>query len=126
MAAIRGTNTSIEITLRRELWAAGVRYRIHDRRLPGIPDMVVARAKLAVFVHGCFWHGCPKHYRAPLTNKEYWKAKLQHNRRRDRSVRAQLRKMTWKVVVVWECRIRDDPRAAASPILKVLESSGRR
>jgi DNA mismatch endonuclease (patch repair protein) len=105
MRRIRGKDTKPEIAIRHGLHALGFRFRIHDKRLPGKPDIVFGRNKIAVQVRGCFWHGhnCIDG-RIPKSRAEYWIPKLTGNRSRDlRSDRA-LRKAGWKVVVVWECQ----------------------
>ncbi len=105
MARIRGKDTQPEMKVRRALWAAGLRYRLHDKRLPGHPDLVFPGRRTVVFVHGCFWHcheGC-SNFRVPKTRTEWWAAKLARNKARDADVRAQLKAMGWDVVVIWEC-----------------------
>ena len=100
------------IALMREHGITGWR---HNAPLFGKPDFVFRAAKLAVFVDGCFWHGCPRHYRAPTTSGKFWKEKVERNRRRDRDVTRTLRKAGWRVLRVWECaftRTRS-PRTAA-------------
>lgn len=105
MARIRGKDTQPEMKVRRACWAAGLRYRLHDKRLPGHPDLVFPGRRTVVFVHGCFWHcheGC-SNFRIPKTRTEWWAAKLARNKARDADVRAQLKAMGWDVVVIWEC-----------------------
>ncbi|MDI6750597.1 MAG: very short patch repair endonuclease [Rhodocyclaceae bacterium] len=105
MARIRGKDTQPEMKVRRALWAAGLRYRLHYKRLPGHPDLVFPGRRTVVFVHGCFWHcheGC-SNFRVPKTRTEWWAAKLARNKARDADVRAQLKAMGWDVVVIWEC-----------------------
>jgi DNA mismatch endonuclease (patch repair protein) len=99
----------LEVRFRRALWSEGVRgYRL-NRRLPGRPDLTFGRAKLAVFVHGCFWHQCPKgHLPAPKANAEFWQAKFSENRRRDERAVASLTSMGWRVMTVWECDVREN------------------
>lgn len=101
MARVRRSGTRAEWALRRSLWAAGLRYRL-GMKLPGSPDLVFVRAHLAVFVDGCFWHGCPDHYRAPVGNAAFWAAKLQANRARDERVDRELAATGWRVERVWE------------------------
>lgn len=105
MARVRQRDTAPEVSLRRALWAAGLRYRLHDKRLPGTPDIVFARARLAVFVHGCFWHchGCERSQRLPKANADFWRTKLARNVERDAEVQRRLRDLGWRTVVVWEC-----------------------
>jgi DNA mismatch endonuclease (patch repair protein) len=115
MAANKGQDTSIELLLRKELFSRGLRYRIHDRSLPGSPDIVFRRAKLAVFVDGDFWHG----YRFPQWQhklKDFWKKKIADNRVRDARNHARLRRRGWKVIRVWEHEVRSDLVAAANKI----------
>ena len=109
MARIRGKDSLAEMTVRRAFWAAGLRYRLHDKRLPGHPDLVFFGRRAVVFVHGCFWHcheGC-SNFRIPKTRTEWWAAKLSRNKARDADVSVQLKAMGWDVVVIWECEVND-------------------
>jgi DNA mismatch endonuclease, patch repair protein len=111
MAAIRSTDTRPEKTLRTELFRAGLRYRLHVSDLPGRPDLVFARHKAVVFVHGCFFHAhdC-RYFKWPATNVAFWKTKIEGNRARDvRNVEA-LRAEGWRIFVVWECELRQKER----------------
>lgn len=107
MRGVRRKDTAPEMKLRRALWAKGLRYRLHRRALPGTPDVVFVGAKLAVFVHGCFWHGhdCAKSRHAPKTNVAYWAAKVAKNRDRDATAIAALSASGWRMRVVWECEL---------------------
>ncbi|MBR1284057.1 DNA mismatch endonuclease Vsr [Bradyrhizobium sp. AUGA SZCCT0177] len=108
MAAVRQKGTEPELNLRRALHRAGLRYRLHRRDLPGTPDIVIAPSRVAVFVHGCFWHrhaGCPK-TTTPATRAEFWLDKFEKNVARDRRAQASLRAAGWKVFVVWECEVK--------------------
>jgi DNA mismatch endonuclease, patch repair protein len=108
MAGIRGVNTAPEINLRHALHAAGFRYRIHAKELPGRPDLVFPRFRVVVFVHGCFWHrhaGC-KWATTPSTNTAFWEEKLNRNMARDARDIGRLQKLGWRVAVVWECAMR--------------------
>lgn len=123
MSRIRGKDTLPELAVRRAFWAAGLRYRLHDRRLPGNPDLVFTRQRTVVFVHGCFWHcheGC-SNFRIPKTRSEWWAAKLARNRARDEEVRVVLVAAGWRVVVIWECEVADQDRLAA--LIDRLKSS---
>ena len=104
MATVRGKNTKPELAVRSALFAAGYRYRLHRRDLPGSPDIVLPRYRVAVFVHGCFWHShdCPRGQR-PASNVEFWSAKLDGNLARDRANRAALEAAGWAVAVIWQC-----------------------
>ena len=101
MARVRGKNTSPEIAVRKALWAAGLRYRLH-RKLPGTPDLAFVGVRVAVFVDGCFWHGCPQHYSSPSTRPEFWAAKLRRNVLRDQRVDAELADQRWTALRFWE------------------------
>ncbi|ACG78841.1 patch repair protein [Phenylobacterium zucineum HLK1] len=111
MAAIRAANTKPEMLVRRGLHAHGLRYRLHDRGLPGTPDLVFRSARVAVFVHGCFWHGhdCSLGVR-PRTNADFWTAKINRNRERDEAAEAALLMLGWRVATVWECALRGRER----------------
>ena len=105
MRANRGVDTGPEIRLRSLVHKAGLRYAIDVRPEPDInrrADIVFRAAKVAVFVNGCFWHGCPKHYSAPKSNKRYWSAKVRRNRERDAETRVLLKRRGWRVLVFWE------------------------
>lgn len=108
MALIRGRNTKPEVRVRRALHAAGLRYRLHVKNMPGKPDLVLSSRRIAVFVHGCFWHQHPdplcKLARMPKSRLEFWRPKLEGNRIRDEKLRRELETSGWKVVEVWECQ----------------------
>ncbi len=115
MSRIKGRDTGPEMVVRRALHAAGLRYRLHAKTLPGKPDLVFAGARAVVFVHGCFWHmhRCKYGKPAPATNKTFWAEKRLGNVERDKRNRAALRKEGWKVFEIWECRLRDEARLKA-------------
>jgi DNA mismatch endonuclease (patch repair protein) len=101
--------------VRKALWALGARYRLHRKDLPGSPDIVLPGRKLALFVHGCFWHGhdCARGARVPKANREYWTAKVARNRARDARVQAELAAAGWRAETVWECELKDEPALQA-------------
>ncbi|MES3013874.1 MAG: DNA mismatch endonuclease Vsr [Pseudomonadota bacterium] len=106
MAGIGGKNTRPEMAVRQHLFAAGFRYRLHRRDLPGRPDIVLPKYKTVIFVHGCFWHrhtGC-RFAAVPATNAQFWREKLDGNVERDRRSARALRAAGWRVLRVWECR----------------------
>lgn len=119
MGRVRTKGTAAELALRKELWRRGLRYRLH-LPLPGRPDLAFEREKVAVFVDGCFWHGCPRHYTAPATNPEFWKEKLHRNRQRDRNVDHALATDGWRVVRLWEHELEDDLDMAANRVISAL------
>lgn len=107
MSRVKSKNTKPEIRLRRALWAEGLRYRL-QHKLPGKPDLVFVSGRLAVFVDGCFWHGCPDHATKPKTNEGFWAAKLRENIERDQRVNCQLWGMGWNVLRVWQHDVEKD------------------
>jgi DNA mismatch endonuclease, patch repair protein len=117
MSGIRGKHTKPEILVRKALHAAGYRFRLHRKDLPGAPDVVLPGRKVAIFAHGCFWHmhaGC-KNARMPTTRPDFWRQKLQANVDRDRRAVEDLRSMGWRVLIVWECGTRDPAIIANLP-----------
>jgi DNA mismatch endonuclease, patch repair protein len=108
MSAVHSKDTSIELLVRRYLWSNGIRYRLHPKNLPGKPDIVIPKWKIAIFVHGCFWHGhenCSLG-RLPKTRVEYWREKIEKNKIRDRHVIEKLEAEGWRCIVVWHCQLR--------------------
>lgn len=102
MASVGSRDTGPEMRVRRALHAAGLRFRTHAKDLPGKPDVLLPGRGIAVFIHGCFWHGCPRHYREPGSNASFWRAKIARNRQRDARVARELRRQGWSVLVVWQ------------------------
>ena len=107
MAKVRGKDTAPELRVRRIAHRMGLRFRLHRKDLPGKPDLVFARHRLVVFVHGCFWHRHPdcRHATTPSSNRAFWQAKFDANVARDKRVAARLRQEGWRVFTVWSCRI---------------------
>ena len=107
MRLVRSGDTTPELAVRRALHAAGHRFRLHRKDLPGNPDIVLPRYRLVIFVHGCFWHwhGC-KRSRMPAANRDYWEAKIGRNQRRDAEHRAKLDAAGWRWRIVWECEVK--------------------
>lgn len=101
MSRNRGTDTGPELILRKALWAANLRYRLNTRVL-GKPDIVYPGARVAVFVDGCFWHGCPAHYQAPADNADRWRKKIIATKKRDEAVSTNLQESGWDVIRFWE------------------------
>lgn len=101
MSQVRDRDTKPELSLRKALWARGLRYRLRYS-LPGRPDLVFVGARVAVFVDGCFWHGCPDHATQPATNSPFWADKLRANVERDQRVNATLRTLGWEVIRLWQ------------------------
>ena len=120
MRRVKGRDTTPERTVRRLLTRLGARYRLHRADLPGKPDIVMPGRRLALFVHGCFWHGhdCARGARVPKANRDYWTAKVASNRARDEAARDKLTAAGWRVETVWECELKDE--AAVSERLRRL------
>jgi len=108
MSKVRSKNTKPEEIVRKYLFSQGFRYRKNDKNLPGTPDIVLPKYKTAIFVNGCFWHGhnCPKG-KLPETNKEKWRKKIDENKKRDEKNYKLLKENGWKVIIVWECEIKN-------------------
>ncbi len=115
MRRVKGRDTGPEKTVRRLLTRLGVRYRLHRKDLPGKPDIVMPGRKLALFVHGCFWHGhnCARGARQPKQNADYWLAKIARNRARDEASTTALQEQGWRVETIWECEMKDEGKLEA-------------
>lgn len=112
MSRVRGYDTEPELLVRSFLFRLGYRFRIHQDKLPGNPDIVLARHKKVIFVHGCFWHGhkgCSRSKR-PQAHYSFWKEKLDKNTERDKMQQGELRKLGWKYLVIWQCQIKNFER----------------
>ncbi len=127
MAAVPQRNSKPEIVVRQALHRRGHRYRLHGKSLPGRPDFYFPRARVAVFVNGCFWHrheGCPR-TTTPKNNYDFWQKKFAANIARDQRNYAALRELGWEPVIVWECEIKRDPSAAADHVEQAIQSRTR-
>jgi len=125
MSGIRGKNTRPELDLRRELFAAGLRYRLHRRDLPGSPDLVFPKFRAVVFVHGCFWHrheGCV-YTTNPKANSDFWQRKFAGNVLRDARDVTLLKESGWRVAIVWECAVKRSVSAAGRAVVEWLPGS---
>lgn len=107
MSRVKGKDTRQEVEIRKRLFALGFRYRLHDKKLPGTPDIVLPKYKAVVFIHGCFWHvhDCDL-FKWPSSKKAFWKTKLKENRKRDIANISSLQELGWRVLVIWECAYR--------------------
>lgn len=123
MARIRSRETGPELQLRAALRSAGIRYRAYPR-IPGRPDIGISGTRIVVLVHGCFWHGCPRHYQAPATRASFWRDKLQDNRRRDRRANRMLRSAGFVPMTFWECEIEGSLPRVVARIRKALGAQG--
>jgi DNA mismatch endonuclease, patch repair protein len=123
MASVGQKNTGAEVLLRKALHRHGLRYKLHDRSLPGSPDLVLPRFKAVIFVHGCYWHshGC---YRStiPQTRKAFWLSKFEANRVRDARTRAELLSLGWRVLTVWECTLNGKLAKPIGPLVTRVQT----
>lgn len=126
MRRVKGRDTGPELAVRRCLRQAGIGYRLGGCGLAGRPDLVMKGRRIALFVHGCFWHGhdCARGAREPRTNADYWRAKIGRNRARDARVETELSRAGWRVLTVWECAIRDP--AAMQALMDSITSQAAR
>lgn len=126
MQSNRGRDTSPELAVRRRLHALGLRYRVSIRPIRNVrrtADIVFTRAKVAIFIDGCFWHGCPEHYQAPARNAEFWLAKRLRNQARDADTDAVLKGEGWRSVRIWEHQIKEAPDAVVAEIVAIVRGS---
>jgi len=121
MSRIRATDTKPEVFVRSEIHKKGYRFRIHVKKLPGHPDIVLAKYRTVIFVHGCFWHGhegC-KDFAPPKTRTEWWLNKISGNKKNDAKTIAQLEEQGWRVVIVWECEL--TPKNREKTIISLVD-----
>lgn len=123
MRRVRSRDTSCELALRRQLHRRGLRYSLR-KKLPGSPDIVFVASRVAVFVDGCFWHGCPDHCRRPSSNVAYWKAKIGGNMSRDRRVDRELAGAGWRVVRLWEHEVCVSAARCAARVERIVRGRG--
>ena len=110
MRAVRSKDSNIEVDFRKAIWKAGFRYRKNPTKYFGKPDIVLSKHKTVIFIDSCFWHGCIKHCRIPGTNKKYWVNKIERNKKRDKKVNKYYKKLSWKIIRIWEHNIKDTPK----------------
>ena len=117
MAKIRSKDTKPELIVRRYLWSRGYRFRKNVRALPGTPDIVLRKYGVAIFVHGCFWHGHEVDKHIPAAHHDYWEKKITRNKERDQKNKQALMRMGWTVVTIWECQLK--PKTRESTLLEL-------
>lgn len=127
MRAIKSTgNLSTEWKFRSILIRNGIRgWKVHSKKVIGNPDFAFPEDRLVVFLDGCYWHGCPNCGHIPKTNHEYWSAKIGRNKKRDRANSRKLRQMGFKVIRIWECKLKRDPKKCLSRIVRALASNSK-
>jgi DNA mismatch endonuclease, patch repair protein len=120
MAQVKSTNTKPELLVRKFLHAQGFRYSLHNKKLPGKPDIVLPKYNTIIFVHGCFWHGhtnC-KYFTIPKTRTKWWTDKINTNKANDEKAVKALKKAGWKIIIVWACKLK--PKNAEQTLIKIL------
>ena len=125
MSHIKSKDTNIELMVRRYLFAHGYRYRVNYRQLPGKPDIVFTKKKIAIFIHGCYWHGhdCESRYaHSSKSNKEYWVPKIERTKQRDHEHIEELQEVGWRVFVLWECQIKKEFIKAMDSLVNFINS----
>ncbi|KKQ91294.1 MAG: mismatch (G:T) repair endonuclease protein [Candidatus Woesebacteria bacterium GW2011_GWB1_39_10] len=125
MGANKAKDTKLELKIQKALRSLKIKsYKLHPSNIPGRPDIVFLKKKLAIFLHGCFWHRCPKcDLTLPKTNRAFWKKKFTRNQERDKRKLRELKRAGWKTLVIWEHEIKKDPARATQRVLKLLRSS---
>jgi len=122
MSGIRGKDTKPELLIRKPLFARGFRYRLHDKRLPGKPDLVFPKYKAVIFIHGCFWHGHDCHlFKWPKTRPEFWKKKINRNMEVDNNNYNKLKEKGWRVLTIWECSVKGKSKLPLNTVLDTTE-----
>ena len=121
MSGIRAKNTKPELAIRKGLFAKGLRYKLHDRKLPGKPDLVFPKYRMVLFINGCFWHGhdCDL-FKIPSTNRDFWEKKIAINQSNDAKNHALLLAAGWRVVTIWECAIKGKRRLEINTLLSTV------
>jgi len=118
MSGIKGTNTKPEIIIRKKLHALGFRFRLHSKKLPGKPDIVLPRYTAVIFINGCFWHMHDCHlFKWPATRTDFWQSKLTGNRKNDRLHLEELQRSGWRVLVIWECALKGKTRLSIEDVI---------
>jgi DNA mismatch endonuclease, patch repair protein len=120
MSRIRSKDTKPELLVRKTLHAQGFRYTLHDKKLPGKPDIVLPKYKTVIFIHGCFWHGhdnC-KYFKVPKTRTEWWINKIDRNKMNDEKAMKFLKKEGWKIITIWECGLK--PAKLEKTLIRLL------
>jgi DNA mismatch endonuclease (patch repair protein) len=120
MRAVKGKDSTLEVTVRSALWRSGLRFRKNVASLPGKPDIVFSKSKVVVFIDSCFWHGCPNHLRRPGSHQDYWEAKISRNRQRDTEVTETYRQMGWTALRIWEHELKENLESCLARIVDAV------
>lgn len=122
MSGIKGKNTKPELLIRKALYAKGYRYRLHNSRLPGKPDLVLKKCNAVIFINGCFWHKHDCHlFKWPKSRPEFWRQKIEDNVERDHKNMELLRDQGWRIATIWECAVKGKTRLNLSDIIEQLD-----
>lgn len=124
MSRIKRGSTSPELLLRKALWKEGIRYNLKSG-LPGQPDIIIKKFVTVIFVDGCFWHMCPKHFVKPKTREEFWETKISGNVERDKKNNKKLSGMGWTVIRIWEHEIKEDLQSAVDKVIQAIEEKNK-
>ncbi len=123
MSRIRGKDTKPELLIRKGLFSKGYRYRLHDKRLPGKPDLIFPKYKAVIFVHGCFWHGHDCHlFRMPQDNRGFWENKITTNKAKDEDSVTLLKYKDWRILTIWECALKGKTRLPLDSVINSADS----
>lgn len=122
MSAIRSNDTKMEVKFRKALFAEGIRFRKNVSGLTGKPDVAIKSKKIAVFLDSCFWHRCPRHFRRPQSNLDYWIPKIDRNTKRDKMINARYKKMGWKVFRFWEHEVEKSLEKCVGKVAAFIQS----
>jgi DNA mismatch endonuclease, patch repair protein len=126
MARVKSKDTRQEVEIRKRLFALGFRYRLHDKKLPGTPDIILSKHKAVIFIHGCFWHVHDCHlFRWPASKKAFWKKKLSGNKKRDIENIENLKKLGWRVLIIWECTFRGAGKKRVEEIDAIVKKTAK-
>lgn len=122
MSSVKSKETKLETKVTKYLWTKGLRYRKNVKDLYGTPDIAIKSRKVVVFIDSCYWHGCPEHCRLPVSNNEYWQAKIERNAARDCKVTAYYRDKGWRVIRIWEHDLKDSFEDVMNKLLAELKN----
>lgn len=123
MSKIKAKETKLEVQFRKELWKAGFRYRKNVSGYYGKPDILLVKYKTVIFIDSCFWHGCKKHFKLPRSKVEFWKKKIERNRKRDIEVDKYYKEIGWKILRVWEHEIKKNNEQAINKLITLIKST---
>ncbi|KKQ34861.1 MAG: mismatch endonuclease, patch repair protein Vsr protein [Candidatus Nomurabacteria bacterium GW2011_GWB1_37_5] len=121
MSKILSKESKIENFIGKILWSEGIRYRRNVRSMFGNPDFTIRKRKIVIFVDSCFWHGCIKHGTIPVSNRKFWKEKIERNKTRDKEVTKHYKKEKWKILRIWEHEIKKNPEKSTKKIIKYFK-----